>query len=279
MKNIEVPVITGGGQTRTLSAQAFTPDYRKEFFAEFNNRKIAFTLAEVLITLGIIGTVAAMTLPAIVQKQQEKVTITKLKQTYNILSQAVEMAQVKYSDIHNWEATGDTQKQSDLYFERITENLTLIKDCGNPSCYNFCENGKEYVDLKGNKTSVAPIAAHQGLLKNGAMFAVAWAQPDNGKWWGKYAAISVDINGSKKPNTIGKDVFVFEIRDMSDNWTTYRKPYLYPQGHFFYLEECLNYQTSGNCTAWVIKYGNMDYLHCPDKLSVDGPYSCTEAQK
>ena len=240
-------------------------------------RKFGFTLAEVLITLGIIGVVAAITLPAIVQKQQEKVTITKLKQTYNILSQAVEMAQVKYEDIHNWEATGDSQKQSDLYFERITEQLTLIKDCGNPSCYSFCGNGKKYVDLKGNTTSVMPTVAHQGLLKNGAMFSISWAQPDNGKWWGKYAAISVDINGSQKPNTIGKDVFIFEIRDMTDNWTTYRKPYLYPAGQFFYLEECLNYQSSGNCTAWVIRYGNMDYLHCPEKLKIDGPHSCKEA--
>lgn len=43
------------------------------------NNKTAFTLAEVLITLGIIGVVAAMTLPTLVQKHQEKVTIAKLK--------------------------------------------------------------------------------------------------------------------------------------------------------------------------------------------------------
>lgn len=225
-----------------------------------------------------------MTLPAIVQKQQEKVIITKLKQTYNILSQAVEMAQVKHEDIHNWEATGDAQKQSDLYFERITENLTLLKDCGNPSCYNFCGNGKEYVDLKGNKTTVTPVTAHQGLLKNGAMFSVSWAREDNSKWWGKYAEISVDINGSQKPNTIGKDVFIFDIRDQTSNWNTNRKPYLYPAGQFLYLDECLtrnstNVTVGSTCAAWVIIYGNMDYLHCPDKLSVDGPYSCKEAQK
>ena len=43
--------------------------------------KLAFTLAEVLITLGIIGIVAAMTIPTLLAKYQEKQTVTKLKQT------------------------------------------------------------------------------------------------------------------------------------------------------------------------------------------------------
>ena len=41
--------------------------------------KKAFTLVEVLITLGIIGVVAAMTLPALIQKQHRKETSVKLK--------------------------------------------------------------------------------------------------------------------------------------------------------------------------------------------------------
>ena len=46
-----------------------------------NNRKVAFTLAEVLITLGIIGVVAAMTMPSLIQNYQEKATVTKLPST------------------------------------------------------------------------------------------------------------------------------------------------------------------------------------------------------
>ena len=48
----------------------------------------AFTLAEVLITLGIIGVVAAMTLPTVVNKYKEKETVTKLKKFYSIISQS-----------------------------------------------------------------------------------------------------------------------------------------------------------------------------------------------
>ena len=59
-----------------------------------NNKKFAFTLAEVLITLGIIGVVAAMTLPTLIQNYRKQQTTTQLKATYSILSQAFEHAQV-----------------------------------------------------------------------------------------------------------------------------------------------------------------------------------------
>ena len=52
-------------------------------------KKRAFTLAEVLITLGIIGVVAALTLPSLISNYQKKVTAAKLKQTYSILSNAI----------------------------------------------------------------------------------------------------------------------------------------------------------------------------------------------
>ena len=53
-------------------------------FDKFNKAK-AFTLSEVLITLGIIGIIAAMTLPSLVGRYQEKVTVTRLKKYYSIL--------------------------------------------------------------------------------------------------------------------------------------------------------------------------------------------------
>lgn len=49
----------------------------------------AFTLAEVLITLGIIGIVAAMTLPIIVGKYQERVLVTAAQKAYSIMSNAL----------------------------------------------------------------------------------------------------------------------------------------------------------------------------------------------
>ena len=55
-----------------------------------------FTLAEVLITLGVIGVVAAITMPTLISAYRQKVTATKLKQTYSILSTALNAGETEY---------------------------------------------------------------------------------------------------------------------------------------------------------------------------------------
>lgn len=56
----------------------------------------AFTLAEVLITLGVIGVVAAITMPTLISAYRQKVTATKLKQTYSILSTALNAGETEH---------------------------------------------------------------------------------------------------------------------------------------------------------------------------------------
>ena len=46
-----------------------------DYFIIYNIRRAAFTLAEVLITLGIIGVVAAMTIPTLITSYKEKQTV------------------------------------------------------------------------------------------------------------------------------------------------------------------------------------------------------------
>ncbi len=59
-----------------------------------NVRRAAFTLAEVLITLGIIGVVAALTMPALVAKYQEMVLKNQFKHAYSLVSQAIKQVEV-----------------------------------------------------------------------------------------------------------------------------------------------------------------------------------------
>ena len=61
-------------------------------------KKIAFTLAEVLITLGIIGVVAAMTLPVLIQNNINRTVETRLAKFYSVFNQALKMAEVEYGD-------------------------------------------------------------------------------------------------------------------------------------------------------------------------------------
>lgn len=79
--------------------------------------KKGFTLAEVLITLGIIGVVAAMTIPNLITAHQKKVTVTKLQRAISILNQAYRLS---------YEENGDASAQE----ERIWELCNILTHFG-----------------------------------------------------------------------------------------------------------------------------------------------------
>ena len=81
------------------------------------NPKQAFTLAEVLITLGIIGVIAAMTLPALVQKHRRTVVETRLEKFYSTINQAIKMSELKNGDKKYWEP-----KDTDDFFNKYLKN-------------------------------------------------------------------------------------------------------------------------------------------------------------
>ena len=103
--------------------------------------KAGFTLAEVLITLGIIGVVAAMTIPNLIQKNYEHQTIAKLKETHSILSQAIRMASEEYGELSGW-GTLDNEKDSSgikvtKFMNNIKPFIKIATDCG-----TYDEEGK-----------------------------------------------------------------------------------------------------------------------------------------
>lgn len=67
------------------------------------NRKLGFTLAEVLITLGIIGVVAALTLPNLIAKYQRTVTVNKVKKFYTVMSAATNIAIAENGPMDSWD--------------------------------------------------------------------------------------------------------------------------------------------------------------------------------
>ena len=78
-------------------------------------KKAAFTLAEVLITLGIIGIVAAMTLPTIITKYQKQVTQNKLKKFYSVMTQAIKLSEVENGDYPSWAPTSEDARSSENF--------------------------------------------------------------------------------------------------------------------------------------------------------------------
>ena len=65
--------------------------------------KKAFTLAEVLTTLGIIGIVAAMTLPALIAKHKKIVLATRLKKVYSVTANAIMLSEAQNGFIRDWD--------------------------------------------------------------------------------------------------------------------------------------------------------------------------------
>lgn len=61
-----------------------------------------FTLAEVLITLGIIGVVAAMTLPTVINKYKKQVAVNKLKKFYSVMTQAIKLEEAQNGALEYW---------------------------------------------------------------------------------------------------------------------------------------------------------------------------------
>jgi len=93
------------------------------FTSHFSLKRPAFTLAEVLITLGIVGIVAALTMPALIQNYRNQVVETRLKKFYSTMNQAISMSIKDNGDVETWTYFNDDQKDEDgNYINRADDN-------------------------------------------------------------------------------------------------------------------------------------------------------------
>ena len=115
----------------------------------------AFTLAEVLITLGIIGIVAAMTLPTVINNHKRVETETRLKKAYSTISQAFQAAQAKHGEVKDWpEWDESAEKVLRTYILPELKGAKLFPSNENPSNL-MCHEGKFITGgyINGNKES------------------------------------------------------------------------------------------------------------------------------
>ncbi len=90
----------------------------------------AFTLAEVLITLGIIGVVAALTLPSLVGNYKRKVTANKVKKFYSVMSQATGRAIAENGSMEYWDgfSSHHNGKEMQQWFNKYLKPYLNIAD-------------------------------------------------------------------------------------------------------------------------------------------------------
>ena len=173
--------------------------------------KKAFTLAEVLITLVVIGIVAAITINIIFNNQEEAYR-SGLKKCSSVLQQAFRKASLDNGGFIPASWGMERQEMVDKIFKA---NLRVAKDCGQ----DVCNRGKniEIKNLTGtaNYSTIESYVMYPGsvILQDGSFFYInsTAGSGSNGNITLDSIFVLVDVNGIyKKPNRLGKDVFYFQ---------------------------------------------------------------------
>ena len=190
--------------------------------------KAAFTLAEVLITLGIIGIVAAMTIPTLISNYQKKSLKTQFTQTYSLISQAVGLmkANSSVSSIYSYYTAYDPENsfyRANEFRSDFPKYIKLLKNYVSPSkmpTYYTYDGSREY-SSDGNYAIYKPDL----VLANGAYLRISIS----GSLDGILMAFAVDINGAKGPNKAGHDYFIFQIMNSKDVLEGRKMTHLYTE--------------------------------------------------
>ena len=205
-----------------------------------NTRRVAFTLAEVLITLGIIGIVSAMTIPTLVKNYQQMLLVTRFKKEYSTLSQAYKLALLDfgptpprcgYYEVNGPTSGPMTYADCAIYGPMVIKRLQVVKECKGNALRDGCNPGYKGIDdvirdrmpsltedeikqrvsgLSCWKTQYLNDNAHIILLKDGSSL-ISYGtvfQP---------RIFLLDINGLEGPNKWGYDLFDFRLHFKADN--------------------------------------------------------------
>jgi len=170
--------------------------------------RLGFTLAEVLITLGIIGVVTALTIPNLIANYKAIEMRTRLKTAYSLLSQAIQKMEV--NDV----STNSGDYKSNTFQPVYIKHFNNPIDCGyyqhtinKPGCaysnaikyYNFTNS------LYSQSSAGSLLDDGRFILSNGMLVMIENPGDNN-------IFISIDINGSlRKPNRWGYDLFTFQL--------------------------------------------------------------------
>jgi len=197
----------------------------------------AFTLAEVLITLGIIGVVAAMTMPSLMQNYKRQQATARIKKFVSVINQALISAENDLGAREDW-VIGEMDNSDSAYNFLNTYIKPYIKSADVEKRTLFGSNMATLRFVDGSQMSV----------KIGACYDI---------WY--------DINGEKGPNEKGRDIFVFILcknGGCNFNSNQVRGFYCAPTGEQFpthgqLIDNCKNYRTDGGnyCTILLEQNG------------------------
>jgi len=214
------------------------------------NSILAFTLAEVLITLSVIGVITAITIPTLMQNTQKQDTTTKVQKAYTTLAQAIKKSELDNGPIESWNYNIPNGQFMNTY---VAPYLNIVKNCG-PTAGCWAGDRVNYIKSSGfdNNTDTANIILSDGTFLSG------YTNTD-------HTHFRIDIDGKKGPTRYGRDVFMFTLTPgplFESGRHNIEKAGLYPYGAGLDRETiltsgqgCNKNATGGGCTALIMLDG------------------------
>ncbi len=180
--------------------------------------KLGFTLAEVLITLGIIGVVAAMTIPNLIANNKAQKLRSQFLKSYSVVQQVFKQMEADDVSLNPADYKPNTTGK---FYKTFIKYLQATMDCGGSStdtnrkntlpCYYPAEDStmKPYKTFDGKKTlAYYNLDDGQIVLQDGTILFFENSVSNDYIW------ISVDLNGYKNPpNRWGYDLFTFQFKE------------------------------------------------------------------
>ena len=235
---------------------------------------IAFTLAEVVLVMGIIGVVGVLAVTNAKKDTDTAEKVAQLKKTYDILNTAFAQAVMENGAIKTWGTDGALPTTAEIEAV-IAPYLKLLKNCGTGTgCWKegkplIYTGGESLYNLNSNTDY------YKAILSNGASIALY------NMCYGEYnicgARVIVDVNGLKGLNMYGNDVFAFIVENDGSIHPAMIHSGYNPDANLAIGSFSNDDAAAGGsyATAWALKFGNMDYLKsCKSSLSWTGDHTC-----
>lgn len=183
-----------------------------------------FTLAEVLITLSVIGVVAALTMPVMYSKIQRNILNNQFRKSYNTFFNSFRKSVFDMDNNTNCyyyateETTFETSGCCEFWFNNFVENLKIVKVCMGNAFEDGC-----IPDYNFEVSSGCMGFSSENIKQNAYVYVAADGTifiPYYDSKWSAAPVVLVDVNGKKGPNKAGYDVFSFAISKRGNSIVT-----------------------------------------------------------
>lgn len=204
-----------------------------------------FTLAEVLVTLGIIGVISAMTLPTLVKNHQRQVYVAQLRKVVSEISQIAEQA-INDNNAVSLCETPVGNIGGVYLLKNYFKTVKFCDDADTSDCF-----AGEYKNLNGQPIRIRDIVSGQSAILNDGT-SIYLSNSCN------YTYITVDINGKQGPNIAGRDLFSFTLEPNASISVAYDMETRAKN----FSSECFRavYDYDGGCFSKLLNDGwKMDY--------------------